>query len=221
MTGQGVLLIGAGGLGTAIVSALATSDLTRIGLADPDTVTLSNLPRQILYQTADIGDSKVTLTKNWLQERCPHLQVEAIIERLETKEQVMAWARSYAVIVDGSDNFITRFNANDAALALGIPLVYGAATAFRGQLMTIIPGQTVCLRCLFEKPPETAGATCQDAGILGPLVGEVGWLMAMEVVKLLQKKGTPLLNRLLTIDLQKGVRREIPLQRRRDCPGCG
>jgi adenylyltransferase/sulfurtransferase len=218
--GDGVLVIGAGGLGCAVALALAGAGVLRLGIADPDTVALSNLQRQILYQTPDAGAPKVERIRHHLLRRVPKIHLTCWPERLETVTELAQRARAYGILVDGSDNFATRFAANDAALIAGMPLIHGAATGMRGQLMTILPGQSTCLRCLFDGPPDDDGAACQREGVVGALVGEVGWLMALEAVKLLRGVGHPLINGLLTLDIARCRHRWIPIARRADCPGC-
>lgn len=214
----GVLLIGAGGLGSAVALALGESGLPlHLGLADGDQVALSNLHRQLLYRSGEIGQEKTGAAARRLHAEYPRLRVTVLPRRLDGVEAITQACGGFAVVVDGSDNFSTRFAANDAALAQGFPLIHGAATGMRGQLMTILPGASACLRCLFGAPPEEQGPTCQQAGILPPLVGEVGWLMAMETVKVLCNLGGLLVNRLLTIDLNSGQRRQVPL---RPNPAC-
>lgn len=215
-----VLLIGAGGLGSAAAMALGESGLPlHLLLADGDSVALSNLHRQLLYRTGEIGQGKSVTAAARLESAYPGLGVTPIPRALEGVEAILQAARGCDVMVDGSDNFVARFAANDAALRLGIPLVHGAATGLRGQVMTILPGRSACLRCLFQGPPEAA-PTCHQAGILPPLAGEVGWLMAMEAVKLLCTLGHGLVNRLLTIDLTTGRRRHVPLRPNPDCGCC-
>lgn len=214
---HGVLLIGAGGLGSAVALGLSLAPISRLGIADPDTIALSNLHRQILYQNDDIGSDKVTRLGKQLVKLSPDLQIDLYPQRLDTQELIATHAQGYAVIVDGSDNFTTRFAANDAAIQGGFPLVHGAATGFMGQLMTIAPGHSACLRCLFTAPPTLTGPTCQNEGVLGSLVGEVGWLMAMEAVKLLKGNGHPLWNQLLTINALTGKRRTLTLRPNPEC----
>ncbi|MBF0179879.1 MAG: HesA/MoeB/ThiF family protein [Magnetococcales bacterium] len=213
-----VLLIGAGGLGCAAALALVQVGVTRLGLADGDRLALSNLHRQILYRADEIGTPKVDRAAARLEAIAPTLRVERHEQRLEERERIAAVASGYAVTIDASDNFATRFAANDAALMGGFPLIHGAATGFRGQLMTILPGRSACLRCLFTAPPPANTPTCQGEGVLGPLVGEVGWLMGMEAIKLLGGTGEPLHNRMLTIDALTGKRRTLPVPRNPDCP---
>ncbi|MBF0159019.1 MAG: HesA/MoeB/ThiF family protein [Magnetococcales bacterium] len=217
-TPSSLLLLGAGGLGTAVALALAAAapGLCLI-VADPDRVALSNLHRQVAYRSEDVGRLKVEA----LAARLPQLAIQCQAVRLDTTEAIVSAASGCTLIVDGTDNFASRFAANDAALQSGLPLVHGAVTGYFGQVMSIQPGQSACLRCLFDAPPATEPGACQREGVVGPLVGEVGWLMALEAIKWISRSGTPLLDRLLTIDLLHGVRRPILLRRQQQCKGCG
>ena len=219
-TVPGVLLLGMGGLGCAAALALLTAGVRRLGVVDDDQVALSNLHRQILFRMADIGHSKVTQARLRMQEHQAACQVETIPQRLDTCAAIAAVAADYTVVIDGSDNFATRFAANDAAVRHRFPLVHGAATGTRGQLCSIAPGGHPCLRCLFGGPPEQNTATCRSEGVFGPLVGEVGWLMAMEAVKWLHGVGQPLRGRLLTIDVVSARRRLVPWHTHPQCPVC-
>jgi molybdopterin/thiamine biosynthesis adenylyltransferase len=220
-----ILLIGAGGLGSSVVMALLTSPksaaLGKIVIVDSDQTELSNLHRQIIYTMDDIGKAKAMQTANFMGRQRPDLIIEPIIKRLQSVKEIIAQAQGAALIIDGSDNFTTRFEANDAALHLGIPLIHGAAIGFNGQLMTVLPGYSACLRCIFYGPPAEQEASCRSDGVLGPLVGEVGWLMAIEAVKILFIEGAPISNQLLTIDANRQRRRTITLKRRVECSGCG
>ncbi|MBF0444695.1 MAG: HesA/MoeB/ThiF family protein [Magnetococcales bacterium] len=220
-----IFLIGAGGLGSSVVMALLKSPkgaaLGKIVIVDPDQTELSNLHRQIIYTMDDIGLAKAEQTAKFMVKQRPDLIIEPIIKRLQSAKEIIAQAQGAALIIDGSDNFTTRFAANDAALKLGIPLIHGAAIGFNGQLMTVIPGYSACLRCIFYGPPAGQEASCRSDGVLGPLVGEVGWLMAIEATKILFLEGAPLSNQLLTIDAKRQRRRTTPLKRRKDCSGCG
>lgn len=218
---RGVLLIGVGGLGCAVALALAGMGIRRLGLVDDDHVALSNLHRQILFQTADIGKSKAVMAGQHLLEQHTDWEIVPIPRRVEAHNTLSTLAADYQVVVDGSDNFPTRFAANDAAVYHHFPLVHGAATGIRGQLLSIAPGGQPCLRCLFGGPPPQDNApTCRSEGVFGPLVGEVGWLMAMEAVKWIHGTGQPLIGRLLTIDVWQGKRRIVPLTPNPDCPAC-
>ncbi len=212
------LLIGAGGLGTAVLWALADVPALRLTVADPDQVALSNLHRQILYRVEDVGAFKVDI----LQQRVAPLSLETLKQRLDTPERIIQAAGSSRVIVDGSDNFRTRFAANDAALESGIALVHGAVTGWRGQVMTILPGQSACLRCLFDGPPPDGEiGACQREGVVGSVVAEIGWWMAMEAWRILQGVPPVCAGRILTIDAHNGIRRPVAVRRRGNCPGCG
>jgi len=221
MSDHGVLIIGVGGLGSVVAMALGVAGIRRLTLVDADTVALSNLHRQPLYQEADVGASKVAAAAGWLRREHPGMAVETRTERVTTLGQLVPLMLDHAITVDGSDNFTTRFLANDAALHTGRPLVHGAATGLRGQLMTILPHRSACLRCLFDAPPEVTAPTCQEEGVWGALVREVGWLMAMEVVKWMYAADGLMTDRMVTIDLGTGIRRHVAVLRQQDCRGCG
>ncbi|MBF0340422.1 MAG: HesA/MoeB/ThiF family protein [Magnetococcales bacterium] len=213
-----IFLLGAGGLGCAAALALSGLPGIRLTIADPDRIAISNLHRQILYSSGDIDACKVEKAANRLKTLSSPLEITPLVARLDTPEAIAGAARGHGALLDATDNFPTRFAANDAAIRLGIPLVHGAATALAGQLLTILPGRSACLRCLFGGPPPLEGPTCVNAGVLGPLVGEVGWLMAMETVKLHTGTGQLLINRLLTIHALTGRRRAVPLRPNPRCP---
>ncbi|MEO5346189.1 MAG: HesA/MoeB/ThiF family protein [Magnetococcus sp. YQC-9] len=208
----GVLLIGAGGLGCAVGLALARLPIPRLVIADDDRIALSNLHRQILFTTQNLSAFKADTIAARLRATLANRTITPLFIRLDTPEAIAELACQLTVTLDASDNFITRFAANDAAIRAGFPLVHGAAIGFSGQLITLDPGKSACLRCLFGGPPVAEAPTCQNEGVLGPLVGEVGWLMALEAVKLLYRTGRPLWNRLLTIDALNGKRRVVPLK---------
>ncbi|MBF0418702.1 MAG: HesA/MoeB/ThiF family protein [Magnetococcales bacterium] len=215
-----VVILGMGGLGSVVAMALVAAGIRHLTLIDADCVALSNLHRQPLYLEQDIGQRKVEIAAQRLTAMAPDCTITTHPLRMETMGQLLPLALTHACMVDASDNFATRFLANDAALASGRPLVHGAATGLKGQLMTILPFQSSCLRCLFDAPPDVQVATCQEAGILGPLVQEIGWLMAIECIKLQTGAANLLTNALLTVNLETGVRRQIALARQSDCSGC-
>lgn len=221
MLAKSVVIIGAGGLGSVVAMALAEAGIGSLTLVDPDTVALSNLHRQLLYQEADVGSAKVHAAASHLRRAHAHIAVETLEWRVSTVDQLLPLALRHDIVVDGSDNFTTRFLANDAALVANRPLVHGAATGLKGQLLTIVPWQSACLRCLFAGPPDTDAPSCEESGILGPVVMEIGWLMAMEVVKLIKKEVSVRTNRMFTVDLATGIRRDVSLARQLDCRGCG
>lgn len=184
------LLIGAGGLGVAVARGLVAAGIKDLIVVDADKVALSNLHRQVLYGTDDLNQPKAERLAAALKPLA--VDPDGVVirpwnRRLEGVRQIARAARLARVLVDGSDNFATRFAANDAALITGRPLVHGAAIGLRGQVMTILPGRSACLRCLFGEPPDEEGANCAAEGVLGPVVGEVGWLMALHTMQLLEQ----------------------------------
>ncbi|MBF0448451.1 MAG: HesA/MoeB/ThiF family protein [Magnetococcales bacterium] len=219
-----ILMIGAGGLGCAVALALADKPIKsrplKITWADPDRVALSNLHRQVLFTQADLNLEKSVRAAEWLANQNTTICVKPVVRRLESVEEIATLAQGCELIVDGSDNYATRFQANDAAVQLKTPLIHGAVIATQGQLMTILPGQSACLRCLFYESPDLGEASCRSEGVIGPLVGEIGQLMALEVNKIVNCVGKPLTDRLLTVDYSRQRRREISLQKRNDCLGC-
>ncbi|MBF0137453.1 MAG: ThiF family adenylyltransferase [Magnetococcales bacterium] len=162
----------------------------------------------------------MTCLEKHLMARRPDLIIQTRQVRLEKTTAIVDLAREYDVLADGSDNFPTRFAANDAAMALGMPLVHGGATGGMGQVMSMAPGRSACLRCLFGGPPQEEGPNCRNQGVLGSLVGEVGWLMVLEASYWLTGQKGHLLDRLLTIDAWAGKRRIVPLRQQPDCPVC-
>ncbi|OSM06813.1 HesA/MoeB/ThiF family protein [Magnetofaba australis] len=214
------VLIGAGGLGSATAQALQRMAVdARVLIVDDDDIERSNLPRQTAYRSGDVGAGKAETLAQRVSGGT--LRAQAARIRLSDVEQIRQWARGARLLIDGSDNFTTRFAANDAAVALGIPLVHGAVVGWMGQVMRITPGRSACLRCLFGGPPSDEGPTCAGAGVMGPAVAEIGWLMAIEAYKALSGQGQAVENGLLTINMLSGKRRIAPAPRRGDCPGCG
>ncbi|MBF0183960.1 MAG: HesA/MoeB/ThiF family protein [Magnetococcales bacterium] len=218
-TGGSVLLLGVGGLGCAAALALTASGVQRLGLVDSDQVALSNLHRQILYRMSDLGQNKVERAAHHLRALAPELQVELFRERPTESRDIAELASGYDLLIDGTDNFRSRFAANEAAVHYRLPLVHGAAIGQRGQVCLVPPGGRPCLRCLFADPPPQE-VSCRSEGVFGPLVGEVGWLMAMEAVKWLRGMGEVLIGRLLTIDLESARRRVVPWSVNPSCPVC-
>ncbi|MGE4367342.1 MAG: molybdopterin-synthase adenylyltransferase MoeB [Thermomonas sp.] len=219
-----VALVGAGGLGSPVALYLAAAGVGGLTLIDHDQVDRSNLQRQVLHGEVDIGRRKVDSARDRLLVLSPDLHVEACAARLDATN-ADALLSGHAVVVDGTDNFHTRYLANDACVRLGIPLVHGAVDRFRGQVGVFHPGPGTphgCYRCLFPQPPPP-GLTpnCAEAGVLGVLPGLIGMLQATETLKLLLGIGTPLLGTLLCVDAL-GMRFDrVPLGRDPDCPACG
>lgn len=187
-----VLLVGSGGLGSPVASYLAAAGVGCLGLLDSDIVDLSNLNRQILYGTADVGQVKVERARERLQEMNPDISVVTYHEkfRLDNAEQI---CRSYDVAVDCLDNFTTRFILNDTCLKLKIPLVHAGVFKYYGQTLTIIPGEGPCLRCIYPEKDDLddRAPNCSQDGLLGPVPGVLGTLQAVEVLKLLLGLGSP------------------------------
>jgi molybdopterin/thiamine biosynthesis adenylyltransferase len=209
-----VLVIGAGGLGCPALLTLAPRVHT-VGIVDDDLVEVSNLNRQILHRTKDVGRPKVQSARDALRRRWPTLNVETLRARVEA-DNVDAVVRGWDVVVDGTDSFDAKFLINDACVRAGVPLVHGGVVRFSGQLMSIVPG-SACYRCLFEAPPPRAVApSCQEAGIIGAFAGVIGALMGDEALAILDGKPR-LAGTLLVVDGLEDHRRKVALKPR---PGC-
>lgn len=216
-----VLIIGAGGLGSPIGLYLAAAGIGRIGIIDGDVVDLSNLQRQVFHHTTDLGVPKVESAKAKMIAINPDIEVTTYNERLSSKN-IMAIFSEYDIIADGTDNFPTKFLINDAAVFANKPLVHGGILRFDGQVMTIIPNQSTCYRCIFHNPPPAGLVpSCQEAGVLGALAGVIGTIQATEVLKLAVGKGRLLSNRLLTYNALRSKFREVKLHRNPKCAVCG
>ncbi len=216
-----VLVIGAGGLGSPCAFYLGAAGIGTLGIVDFDKVELNNLQRQILHVTQDVGIPKVESAKKRIGELNPDVKVIPITERL-TSQNALSVIRDYDVLVDGSDNFPTRYLMNDAAVLSGKPLVHGGIFRFDGQLFTILPHKGPCYRCLFaEPPPPGLVPSCQEAGILGAVAGTIGVMQATEVLKLILGIGEPLTDRLLVFNALRNGFREVKIRRDPNCPVCG
>jgi adenylyltransferase/sulfurtransferase len=215
-----VLLVGAGGLGSPLALYLAAAGVGRIGLIDFDRVDLSNLQRQILYGTSDVGRAKVAAATDRLRDVNPHVQLVPYEARLSAENAEDLFAE-YAVIVDGTDNFPTRYLVNDACVLSGKPNVHGSVFRFEGQV-TVFSAGGPCYRCLFPDPPD-AGAVpnCAEGGVLGVLPGIIGTLQAAETIKWILGRGDSLSGRLLLLDALEMRFRELRLRRDPACPVCG
>lgn len=214
-----VLLIGAGGLGSPAALYLAAAGVGRLGIVDPDGVELSNLHRQILHGTADSGRPKVESARESLAAINPHVEVRTFRERFAAAN-ALDLARGWDLVVDGSDNFPTRYASNDACVALGIPNVYGSVWRFEGQVSVFAPHLGgPCYRCLNpQAPPAGSVPSCAEAGVLGVMPGLVGTLQALEAIKLIAGLGDTLIGRLLHVDVLTMKFREFTL---RCDPRCG
>jgi adenylyltransferase/sulfurtransferase len=216
-----VLLVGAGGLGSPIAMYLAAAGVGTIGLVDYDDVDLTNLQRQILHGSAAVGKSKLDSARERLGDINPHVHVESYATRI-TSANALEIARGYDLIVDGTDNFATRYLINDTSVLLGIPNVYGAVHRFEGQVSVFGTPNGPCYRCLFrEPPPPHLIPNCAEAGVLGVVPGLIGTIQATEAIKLLLGLGDLLVGRLLTIDALTMTFRTIEIQRDPECPACG
>ncbi|WP_428264208.1 molybdopterin-synthase adenylyltransferase MoeB [Haliangium sp.] len=221
LLGAKVLCIGAGGLGSPSALYLAAAGVGTIGIIDDDVVDASNLQRQILHSTDRIGMPKVESAQKTLTGLNPDVKVRTYQDRL-TSDNVLEILADYDVIVDGADNFQTRYLLNDAALKLAKPVVHSSIFRFEGQI-TVFPAQgEPCYRCLYpEPPPPEEAPSCQEAGVLGVLPGIMGVLQATEAVKLILGLGTTLSGRLMVYDALKTKFRELKLRRDPNCPTCG
>ena len=225
-----VLLLGAGGLGSPAALYLAAAGVGTLGVVDADVVDASNLQRQIIHATSRVGHPKVESAAKTIAELNPDVKVIGYQERM-TSANVDRLFADYDVVVDGTDNFPTRYLVNDASVFLGKPVVHGSIFRFDGQVTTFIPEKAAkklgletspCYRCLYpEPPPPHLAPSCQEAGVLGILCGIIGTLQATEAIKILLGKGTLLAGRLLTYDSLKMKFRELRLRRDPSCPVCG
>ncbi len=216
-----VLVIGAGGLGSPALLYLAAVGVGRLGVADCDAVTFSNLNRQIIHDSTDIGRPKTESAAAKIGRLNPEVEVIRHDLRLNI-DNVEELVRDYDLVIDATDNFTARYLINDCCYLLGKPVIEGAAVGYDGVLMTIIPGQTPCYRCLYpQPPPDGVLSTCSDTGVLGMTTGIIGTVQALEAVKLILGIGTTLSGRILTFDALTTGFREVPWRRRPECPLCG
>lgn len=216
-----VLVVGAGGLGSPVLMYLAAAGVGRLGLVEMDSVEISNLQRQVLFDTPSVGQRKAQIAKTRLESLNPHIQVEAYAERI-TSENALSLLAPYDLIIDCTDNFPTRYLLNDACVLLDKPLVYGAIHQFEGQLSVFHHQGGPCYRCLFPQPP-TPGTVpnCAEAGVFGVLPGVIGSLMATEAIKVLLGLGEVLSGKLLLYDGLQARFHRLSFPRRPDCPVCG
>jgi molybdopterin/thiamine biosynthesis adenylyltransferase/rhodanese-related sulfurtransferase len=216
-----VLCIGTGGLGAPLGLYLAAAGVGRIGLVDFDSVDLTNLQRQILFGTDDIGRPKIEAATDRLRNLNPDIQIDRFETRL-TSENALDILKDYDIVVDGTDNFPTRYLVNDACVILGKPNVYGSIFRFEGQITIFGAPGGPCYRCLYpEPPPPGLVPSCAEGGVLGVLPGIVGAIQAAETLKLIIGKGEPLIGRLLLFDALAMRFRELKLRKNPECPACG
>ncbi|MGQ9879989.1 MAG: molybdopterin-synthase adenylyltransferase MoeB [Armatimonadota bacterium] len=216
-----VLCVGAGGLGAPLALYLAAAGVGTIGLVDFDVVDFTNLQRQVLYTTDDVGRPKLQVAKERLQAMNPNVEVRTYETRLARDNALDIFA-DYDIIVDGTDNFATRYLVNDACVLLGKPNVYGSIFRFEGQVSVFWAKEGPCYRCLYpEPPPPGLVPSCAEGGVLGVLPGVIGTIQAMETIKLILGKGEPLIGRLLLFNALKMQFRELKLRKNPNCPVCG
>ena len=216
-----VLLIGAGGLGSPVAIYLAAAGVGHIGLVDFDLVDLTNLHRQVLHGTADVGRSKLASARDRIANANPHVELTTY-ETALTSENALGIIKEYDLVVDGTDNFPTRYLVNDACVILGKPNVYGSIYRFEGQASVFATDEGPCYRCLYpEPPPPGLVPSCAEGGVLGVLPGLVGVLQATEAVKLILGVGEPLIGRLLLVDALGATFRTVKVRKDPGCPVCG
>jgi molybdopterin/thiamine biosynthesis adenylyltransferase/rhodanese-related sulfurtransferase len=216
-----VLLVGAGGLGSPVALYLAAAGVGTLGLVDFDSVDLSNLQRQILHGSSSVGSSKIDSARDRLADINPNVSFEPYRTRL-TSENALEIAQGYDLIVDGTDNFATRYLVNDTSVLLGIPNVYGSVYRFEGQASVFGAPDGPCYRCLFrDPPPPDLVPSCAEGGVLGVVPGLVGTIQATEAIKILLGLGETLVGKLLTIDVLKMSFRTLAIRKDPGCPACG
>ncbi len=216
-----VLIIGAGGLGSPVASYLAGAGVGTLGIVDSDTVELSNLHRQMIYSSDDIGKKKAIAAQARLRSVNPDIKIVPYVLRLSS-ENIMEVIKDYEIVVDGSDNFPTRYLVNDACVLAKKTLVFGAFFRYDGQAMVIKPGEGPCLRCMFpEPPPPGLVPSCQEAGVLGALAGVIGLIQATEALKLVLGIGEPLIGKFILFDALEMGLTKLDVRRRENCLVCG
>lgn len=215
-----VLVVGTGGLGAPVSLYLAAAGVGTIGLVDPDVVDLSNLQRQVIHFTKDVGTPKVQSAKEKIEAINPDVKVQTYYELLDSTnaQQIVS---EYDFIIDGTDNFPVKFLINDACVLAGKPFSHGGILRFKGQTFTHLPG-TACYRCMFkEPPPPGAVPTCSQAGVLGAIAGMLGTIQAAEALKYITGVGELLTNRLLTFDAKTMQFQTFNVRKRKNCELCG
>ena len=215
-----VLLVGAGGLGSPLAMYLAAAGVGKIGIVDFDDVDITNLHRQLLHGHDDIGRPKVDSAEDTIREINPDAEIVKIAKHINS-ENAMEIAEEFDILIDGTDNFPTRYLINDLGVLMDKPVVHGSIFMFDGQVTTFLPGQG-CYRCLYPAPPPPGMVpSCAEAGVLGVLPGIVGSLMATEAIKLILGTGKPLVNRLLMVDALDMDMRTVKIRKDPNCPACG
>jgi len=216
-----VLCLGAGGLGSPVLQYLAAAGVGNIGVVDFDVVEMSNLQRQVIHNSDMIGMKKTESAKQFIEKLNPDVKVTVINEKL-TSSNIMDIIDDYEIVVDGSDNFPTRYLVNDACVMKDKVNIHGSIFRFEGQVTVFKPKAGPCYRCLYpEPPPPGMSPSCQEAGVLGVLAGVIGTLQAVEVIKEILSAGDQLIGKLLLYNALKTEFRKLNLRRDKDCPVCG
>jgi molybdopterin/thiamine biosynthesis adenylyltransferase len=213
-----IFFLGSGGLASSAAYYLAAAGIGKIGIADNDRVDISNLNRQILHNTSRIGRLKVESAQETLQMLYPDLVIKTYPYRFNTSEELMEVLAEYDLLIDCTDNYVTRYLINDACIRLGKPWVYGAVFGFEGQIMTILPGESPCYRCLYPSMPENTKSTVP---VMGVSPGMIGILQATEAIKNILNIGKHLLGKLLFVDLLEMRFSEFSISRNSGCIACG
>ncbi len=217
-----VLFLGAGGLGAPSALYAAAAGVGTIGMVDADTVDASNLQRQIIHATSRLGMAKVDSAEKALTDLNPDVKIVKFQERLLSSNVDRIFGQGWDAVIDGCDNFPTRYLVNDASLKHNLPIIHGSIFRFDGQVTTFMPRVGPCYRCLYpEPPPAELAPSCAEAGVLGILPGIIGVIQATEAIKLILGKGELLVGRLLTYDSMKMTFRTLKLRRDKNCPACG
>ena len=216
-----VLVIGGGGLGSPALYYLAAAGVGKIGIMDGDEVDLSNLQRQIIHSTNDLQRPKVESARESIQALNPDVEVEAIRETAKA-DNILQTISQYDFIIDGTDNFASKFLINDACVIAGKPFVHSGVLRYQGQIMTVVPPESACYRCVFtEPPPKNSVPSCSQVGVLGMVPGILGTLEASECFKHLSGIGKLLTNRLLVLDIASVTFNEVKIKKNPKCPVCG
>ncbi|HEB69052.1 MAG TPA: HesA/MoeB/ThiF family protein, partial [Desulfobulbus sp.] len=216
-----VLIIGAGGLGAPVALYLAAAGVGTIGIVDNDTVEVSNLQRQVCHFQHNIGKAKVESAREKMEAINPDITVIPL-EQFLVADNIREIIRDYDFVVEGSDNFPTKFLVNDACVMESVPFSIGGILRFDGQAMTVVPGESACYRCAFRTPPPPdAVPSCSEAGVLGAIAGMLGTIQAAETLKFITGAGSLLTNTLLSFDARNMDFHKVHLQRQDDCAICG
>ncbi len=221
-----VFVVGAGGLGSPVLLYLAAAGVGHIAFVDNDSLDLTNLQRQILYTTDQVGQAKAIAAAERLRALNPHCSITGVVERLSAAN-IETFIKPgdgppVDLVIETSDNFGTKFLVNDACVLAGVPVILGGILRFEGQLMAVSPGTSACYRCLFGAPPPAGSVPgCSEAGVLGAMAGTIGSLQAAEALKILTGAGEPLFGKMMVFDLLTSRFRTLTLPRNVTCPVCG